>query len=243
MAQGEKELWRLRWEYLKRSDNFARYCEMANDPDFVPDDDLLWSYLRSNYRIFANLYTENFDDWWKSNRRYAVKKEYLTPLRTNDKDVVDYALLIADDMNEFRKRFVTPPSTDEFIKAFSNHLKAVRWLYLRINILGVSELDIVSQMREIMKKKKQSPAMRLHKNALSLYDNPQGIRGELKKYLEVYDLKKSGKSTRQIIECIGTKAEKANSDDNDIQRPYKRYFQKAKKIIRNVERLDFPGKY
>lgn len=242
-AEAAKDLWQLRWEYLKRSDNYFRYCEVVSDSDFIPDDDLLWSYLRANYQIFGDLYKDSFEDWWKTERRYSVKDEYLSHLRIDNKDVADYSLLIAEDMNDFRERFKNPPSLDEFIRAFSDHLKNVRWLYLRVNVLGVNDSEISKQVHAVIKKKKRSPSIKEHIRALSLYDDPQTVRDELKMYLEIYDLKKSGKSIRQIIENIGTKAEKAHSKDNDVQRVFKRYIQKAKKIIQNVERLNFPGKY
>jgi hypothetical protein len=244
MKKEVKELWRLRWEYLKRSDNYSQYCEVVNNSDFIPEDDCLWSLLRANYQIFGNPNEESFENWWKSNRRYSVKDEYLSHLRKDGKDVVDYASLIATDMNSFSKRFKTPPSLDEFIRSFSDHLKYVRWLYLRVNVLGVNDAEIFAQIREAIRKKKQTPSIKEHIRILSLYDDPQGLKiSALEKCLKVYDLKREGKSIRKIIENIGTASEKKGSDDLHIQRECKRYYQKAKKIIKNVERLDFPGKY
>jgi polyribonucleotide nucleotidyltransferase len=123
-------------------------------------------------------------------------------------------------------------------------MKNVRWLYLRVNILGVSDTEIATQIKDITRKKKQSSPIKEHLRALSLYDDPNGIKtAALKKYLKVYDLKKGGKSIKEIIEDIGNASEKKQSNDLNIQREYKRHFQKAKKIIANIERMDFPGKY
>ena len=241
--KADKEMWRLRWEYLKRSDNYKHYCAMVNDPDFIPDDDLLWSCLRANYRIFGDIYKDKFKDWWKTERRYAVKDEYLSHLRINGEDVVDYSSLIVDDMNNFRDRFNALPSLDEFIQAFSDHLKNVRWLFLRVNILGVNESDIIKQIRYVIKKKEKQLSMKLHKDAISLYDGSQGRRDQLRTYLKVYDLQRCGETIKQIIERLGSAAEKSKIKDNDVKRNFLRYSSKAKNIIQNVERLDFPGKY
>lgn len=238
------EKWQLRWEYLARSENYRFFCSVENDPDYIPDDDLLFSYLRANYRIFGDIYKVSFDDWWKTNRRSAVKNEYLSYLKKDGKDVLIYAGLIKDDMNNYRKRYKNDPSLNKFIDDFSRYLQEVRWLYIRINPLCITKKEMSNQIWEVLKEKLNDPSMRLHAEAISKYDNPQNVRiSSLKKYLRVYDLKKEGKSTRQIIETIGTKKQKNQSDDQEIQREYKRYYQKAKKIIKNVERLDFPGKH
>jgi len=74
------------------------------------------------------------------------------------------------------------------------------------------------------------------------------IREELKLYLEVYALKKKGLTIREIISEIGKPAEKEKALYNDpeyktVEDMYRVYLKKAKRIIKNTERGDFPGRY
>jgi hypothetical protein len=74
------------------------------------------------------------------------------------------------------------------------------------------------------------------------------IREELDTYLKVYDLMESGHTIDEVILKLGSKPERQTVREDgekieDIRRNYRRYYQKAKKVIANIEKGEFPGKY
>jgi len=82
------------------------------------------------------------------------------------------------------------------------------------------------------------------------------VQQELETYLNVYDLRTAGLSNDEVILKIGKKREKQaiksdikfkNQENSinpeNIRRNYRRCFANAKKIIKNLEKGEFPGKY
>lgn len=63
---------------------------------------------------------------------------------------------------------------------------------------------------------------------------------ELKRYLKVYDLIKSGKKMKEVIEIISPEQ---RGDNANVLRAFRRDLTKAKSIIINAEHNVFPGTY
>lgn len=66
---------------------------------------------------------------------------------------------------------------------------------------------------------------------------------ELERYLRIYDMTDRSMTMPDIIRQIGTDDEKENASAVYVQTPYRRELSKARKVISNVERGEFPGRY
>jgi hypothetical protein len=67
---------------------------------------------------------------------------------------------------------------------------------------------------------------------------------ELERYLKVYDLKRKGKTNKEVAKIIYPEYDLSDADLNATALRYvSRDLSKARKIIKNVEMGYFPGKY
>ena len=116
------------------------------------------------------------------------------------------------------------------------------YIYLRINADAFTTDDI-KEIKRIIRRKKEDFIKRrdgnytMHK---TYFKEVGRIRyDELQRYLKIYDLKKTGMKWPDIF-----KKTYPNKEWNELnRRSIRTEYDKAKKIVKNVENGNFPGKY
>jgi len=116
------------------------------------------------------------------------------------------------------------------------------YIYLRINADTFTTNDI-KEIKRIIRRKKEDFIKRrdgrflMHK---TYFKEVGRIRNDdLQRYLKIYDLKKTGMKWQDIFKK--TYPNKEWNEDN--RRSILTEYGKARKIVKNVEKGDFPGKY
>ncbi len=119
--------------------------------------------------------------------------------------------------------------------------------FLLVNVARTSKKDLEEQFTEFIKERKQDHTMKkLERNAKRNYEVSSNTMiwksnlrsDELKRYLEIFDLRREGFSMKQIIEM----SEKDSTDTNIVSK-FHQDLKRARKIIKNVEAGSFPGNY
>jgi hypothetical protein len=261
----EKEIYRLWWEYLKRSDRYKTFLEENRGKiSYVDalgkglDEPLYFTAL-----IFGDVHAERFEDWWEretSNPRYYIGPDpaggMLCIKDASEEILSDISLVY----NLFRLRNDDQdPNEYELIDAFRGHMQSLSgWGKVCVEVkLDAPMEQLVKEFRAYVSQKRkeyQTREFAMQLKGIQGQPTRDKLRDELWKYLNVYDLRMKKVSYVDIIRQIGTPAEKegiekvdsfskGQSNPEDINRMYRRYFQKAKHIIRNTEQGCFPGDY
>lgn len=259
----QKEVYRLWWEYLKRSEKYKFYCDIeprvrivqkngSKDNKFriavkYPEKEKLstrivsseqfyyvWNMER-NWDTFGNIFKNKFDDWWE--KRKIPNKE-LPVLPLNDHDICAKLPLFMEMNNELKKSKVKYPSPDQVLAQLIK--SEPNYIFLAVPMVGnVTMEEISAQIASIRLEYRNEPIYRLADYLYKRFKRPiSRVRfDELKRYLRVYDLKQAGLTMKQIIAEIDPDPK---GDDVDVMRSFRSYLQKAKKLIDNVEHGLFP---
>jgi hypothetical protein len=163
----EREIWRLRWEYLKRSKLYKAYCEWMREKREKPDppmpeslrtevdkeqkepEDLgLLNFSEWNFAHFGDVHNTSFEDWWQS--------------RDEEEDVSDYSQLVEDDFDMCVKHFKVQnngrePSLEEFRSHFVRRFKtSFSYVYLKVHATN-TVTNLKEQFGEIVKERQKHP--------------------------------------------------------------------------------------
>ncbi|HBR17149.1 MAG TPA: hypothetical protein DD725_06025 [Deltaproteobacteria bacterium] len=267
----EERFYRLWIEYLKRSEDYKEFCEIIRkkrkNPSLPIPDKFKHSgtrYPANGYRfgdIFDKRWT--FKEWWKYHKKKAAfhngyPVEYYCARRILQikgefipNDIVeDYAEYFQRDMDICIQQFKfynkrKEPTLSEFKECFLYHLKQghlSQYITIRIDPRRETTEDILKQVKKIIREKRKEPQVRKREYDFIAHLKPSTrLRlDELEKYLKVYDLKEKELKPKEVIKSINP-----NDDTNNeaVQRAYRDFYDKAKKIIWFTERGIFPGPY
>ena len=235
-----KETYRLWWEYLRRSEKYRRLCELNRtgknrkearklEEDF-PEDVLFF---------FGDIHSGSFDDWWSETEKVIEKNS-----------VEDYLPIFAEDVAAFVEEWDKlvkpgkPRSLEKEIKYFFEHKWLSRkFLFLMITLGDPANIDdLLAQIKDILEKQRKEL---MKSDEFGEFFPPrlyptQPIRiDELKRYLEVYDLRKDKKKWTEVAKIVYPKRDWNGS----LERSLLMDLVKAKRVISNVEEGEFPGKY
>ena len=255
----EKEVYRLWWEYLKRSEAYKAYCSLVpiamkrirkkhgslkntltklmsaeypfkqTDPMSLLFEDYMWR----NWEYFGDVFNDSFDDWWKQNKPSIIT---LPVLVLNDPLHRKFLTFFAEEFRRQQKARKKPLSPEETLKI----LTEAEWnfIFLAVPMIGgVTMEEISKQIADI--RKKWADKFDIEDFYMRRFVKPVGrVRfDEMKRYLRVYDLWKQGLKMKEIIAKIDPER---RGDDADVLRSFRNDLQKAKKIISNVESGSFP---
>lgn len=253
----EKEVYRLWWEYLKRSEKYKTFCAFIRkaiqklkkgdiDKPAVLDklitplftsgkfnsDEI--DYMNRYFEKFGDIFTEDFDDWWKTVKKSSEQK--LPIIVLNDPNACKAMPFFAEAFKKQQKARKKPLSPKEMINILTEAEN--EFIFLAVPMVGgVTMSDISKQMADIRKKwAKEFDIEDYHSRRFNMpvsrvrYD-------ELKRYLTVYDLHKQGLKMKEIISKIDPNR---CADDANVQRSFHMDLQKAKEVIKNVEFGSFP---
>jgi len=241
-----KEYFKLIWEYLKRSKDYKKWLESGAPKKWLKWCDKVrtasrkdlplkvpakivaetrWSAL---FDIWGDVHNSSFEDWWKhrENARKSLNKRFPSIEDYSDRWAgfeIDHCFL-----NIKNKPTDIKDLQEKFKSVFIERMKNSDLLYLIVDCCE----DIKTLKREftrlIIEKKKEGGVL-------------SRKRDELQRYLNVYDLNEK-LTIRQIMEKIGMPSDKeaakmpySNKTYKTVERRYRRWLQKAKSTIEDVE--------
>ncbi len=246
-----KNIYKLWWEYLRRSDGYKTYCEKYpdavndsrlfgvcywGDPD---DDEFQKEYMKwCRASCFGNVHNDPFDVWWNKFTQLPDEESTIEELSTH----IDEMMEIAYSSTRGRKSI---KSTNKSLRVFIER-PDLPYVYLRINA-DTFTTDDIKEIKRIIRGKKENFIERRDGGRLGMcYYKKQYFKevgriryDELQRYLKIYDLKITGMKWPDIFKK--TYPNKKWNEDN--RRSILSEYGKAKKIVKNVENGDFPGKY
>ncbi|MDH4231092.1 MAG: hypothetical protein OEW04_03570 [Nitrospirota bacterium] len=222
----------------------------------------------SNYITFGNIFDPrwDFDKWWKL---HSQKMDYSKTHRS-PQAITDYTETIDRDIDitidSFKRREGREPTLQEFKISFLKMLKEGHrrtTLFLEVDVADRAPEDLSLYFEKVVRRKQKDPyvegielSIRKNRNLSQTYIPVD----KFKLYYEVYCfvselMKQQGHNKRMATE----KAIKffTGEDVNDLKnkgvhkgdryasvmRKYEIYFEKAERIIKNVELGLFPFKY
>jgi hypothetical protein len=237
------EMYRLNYEYLKRSPkykafcNFIQECEKKPENVFNSDFEGIGIHLMlKNYDNFNDVFSLTVDECWSISRETMHdmgRKAY-----HYNNGLGDPILYLEAHIDICLEKFIESehrqPSLDEFKKLFLEELDEISNEEHRSFLVNIDRSlnDTIDQMKTIQEGfiKRYSP-IKLQKRKSPDFEN-------LRNYLFVYDLKKSEKR----ITWPEIKKRLENEKGKSIElRPLMRYPGIAKEYIKNAEKHDFPG--
>ena len=243
----EKEIYKLWWEYLKRSEEYKRWLnekspqwdahlkvceswEQGSAPIVQPAESTQWGKWIVLYHRFGNVHKTKFEKWWH------IKEPELSNLA-----VEDYlsSWLRFDIAQCFANVKADPSDRDTFQREFKNifqqRLESSTALYLIVHCnapLKKLEVDFFN----LVKAKRREVKVREFRRYKLLIGRIQF--SEIKRYLRVFDIWK-----RNSTDWLRIVSERVKDHNNNEEVPIRRDLKKAKQIIKNVEGGIFPGKY
>lgn len=269
--RADKEFYRLWIEYLKRSKDYKEFCEILRkkkkNPSLPMPDKFKNSGTRypANYYRFLDIFDKRwtFKEWWKYHKKsvsfyngiplkcYVARKILGIEEEFQPKRIVEnYADYLQSDIDNCIQQFKfykqgREPSLGEFRERLLYELKEgilSPYLTVRIDPRGETTEDILKQVKKIIREKRKAPQIKNRENDFKLYFKPSTkLRlDELKKYLRVYDLRQQGLKPNKIVKKINSNDD---SNNGEVQRAYRDFYDKARKIIRFTENGVFPGPY
>ena len=261
-SEKDIQIYKLWWEYLRRSKEYKELCEyykelLANEKTLMPNKFKIGnshSDLVETFQVFHNLHdmltpegeTFTFEIWYQNHK---IKCERF--LKDEENSIVndylnsgDFEIDMKFNLDDFKKRFDRSPTPEEFISYFIGNLKKSETvIFIRVDFsrhrLAMLKSVIGQFISRAVNGSKNKNSQNKFLMCKNLLPTPNLNFESVERYLWVYDLKCKGLSTVEVAEKMG----KIKSHNVDVLPEVRRDFRKAKKIIVNVEKGFFPGKY
>lgn len=244
----DKEGYRVWREYLKRSKDYKDFCRQWRDKKQPGSNTLTrqkWNNFLGVFNFFGDVHKQSFNKWYKT---YEARiKEHNE--RTKGNGIKNYSDIFKSDIYHvydlFKERTGIEPTTHELIEYFANIMKIREKkssdLILYVCPAGHETVELTEQFTEIVKKhKEKTKDLELFFKRNTKPTSKSKLK-EIESYLKVYDMKKREPKTKWTV--IASKIFRKELGIRTKQREAMRHYTKAKAIIRNVERGEFPGEY
>jgi hypothetical protein len=235
----KKKVYRLFWEYLKRSPGYKEWCLKSRERQkgFTFGDQ--WIKAHSGKRVnpfyaiytqFGDIFNRSFDKWFAD---FASKtRKRIAPFY----DFIDSESAAAID--DFRFTNQKDPSLGEFVEKLKERFKLNPWHLIIFLERGQDIETLIKEITEMIKKeirKRRSALIPI----LTIGPRKQLRLEEVERYLRIYDLREKKVPYREISKRIYPKKDFSGEVRSSLITQKK----KAERIIRNVEKGFFPGKY
>lgn len=218
----DKNIYRLWWEYLKRSERFKKYLEWERDfksqkktplpADLGPYHQPLWNMTRT----FGDVDSQSFNEWWEGEVENGLPSPLFPYYSEPGKHIADGRNVVGKEVDrvycKFRKEFGREPKLEELIHGLKEHMALMsdKRLYIVVEFLHASTEEIIQEFREVLsQRKKESRSRQAAFESKGAEGKPTSIGpkcDELQRYLKVYDQWKKGLMMDKIIEKVGTRA-------------------------------------
>jgi hypothetical protein len=248
----DKEVYRLWFEYLKRSPDYKEFCDLVRQWEAGRETKCPEKFKKFGrlYLDFGNVHDMPFKDWWEwksarigGDRVPAPVENYLEGWASVERDL--------DGCIQSFKRFEgREPSADELKRYFMQTLQCMvdkqSILFLRVD-LSNKPADLMQSFKDLLRSPSVKKNIQEGKRSREFTGKPR--LDELQKYLDVYDLWIERVKNRKPGDPGGWDTiikhfePRRKGDQGNIRREYFRYKQIAMKIIGNVEKGVFPGTY
>ncbi|MBI4804621.1 MAG: hypothetical protein HY795_05235 [Desulfovibrio sp.] len=233
----------------------ARDLQLNYNPDnifeyaiynkFPHKEELIFTYIIFG-DVFSDEYIENFTK--PTGRIYNIARMFVYRhdrikrkiIDMNDKKELQTTVNCSIEM--FEDKYGKKPSIDDLYTVLHEWFSESNNLFVEIDIVGLSNKQIFNQIKDLINshkdKIKYEQKHSLHDSFQFQHPTVTGNLEELRRYLRAFDLKKEGKTIREISSAIYER-----DLDDDVRRVVLRDIDKAKRIIANAEIGLFPGKY
>jgi len=251
--KNEKENYRLWWEYLRRSDEYKKYCDhfkkWKKNPKRHPLPDEYGSgkskvHILITYHNNGPIHDFSFDDWYTFRRERRENSTVEPPPIEDFKET--FGGIFDHCLESFNRKLGKEPSLKEMRDYLVRTLKE-GWLrntlFLEVHLGGRTNKEVENEFKKAITKKRKDPWVESDDYRSRRDKEPWKNKvhtEDLQFYLDVYDLRKQGIKQKEIIQRLSPNLDP--KDSNSIQN-FKNYYSKAKQIIKNVEHGYFPGPY
>jgi hypothetical protein len=216
----DKGLYKLWWEYLKRSERYKKYLEWEQSfkskeetplpADLEPYHQPLWNMARH----FGDVHAQSFAEWWEGELDNNLPSPFFPYYSEPGKRISDARIAMEREIDRvwrgFRRNNGRDPKSEELIHGLKELMaqRADRRLYIVVEFLHGPTEEIIQELREVLSQKKKEPGTKKaafeFKGAEGKPTSVEPRVDELQRYLKVYDLRKKGLTFPQIIEKVGT---------------------------------------
>lgn len=260
MDEDLKETYRMWWEFTRRNKHLKSNHDMLKSFSH----DVLHGYMLKGYDMFLQqgkddqlkavnsslrictyfrfriFFEGDFEDFWQSQNN--ITRNACTGGLFKFEEVQND---MENAIEVYRVAFGKEPTLTEFIHFFPRLITAdIFEIYVKIRPYGVPFEVICTELKNILHdavKSKKSPQSLWHQ--YSGPTTPVDV-GKMELYLKVYDMFAMDMPAEEIAMMIYPGIDKNVTDDYDskIRNIYK-YYEKARRIIKNTAGGIFPGRY
>jgi len=266
-----KEVYRLWWEYLKRSDRYRAVWDTLisinmNKKTFPislsnvkrirkayesrPDHLIIateWEAFFVYFQVFGNVFESEFEDVWQKGHMAKLKDNPLAKLPVVDMSQADAVEKIfavdtfIKDSDEYLDDYLEPERKTMDIKRLTK--ESVSYIILGIPIVGTSDMkNISSEIKDIRDRYMKTKKAKVCNWVMKRALSPSG-------YIRLDELKlylqvyDLRKQGLTMPQVIEKLRPEQSGDPVNVSRQFFSYQKKAKEIIGNVEMGYFPGEY
>lgn len=255
-----REFYRLWIEYLKQSEHYKIFCEWFKKYRIDPDNNPLPSSLNNEigancaqyHSQFHDIYEYSFQEIWDE----LIKPDLEFRYKHRNKNIFNYADIMEknldSDIDWFTREHGREPTAQELKKIAVSRIKNLQagQLCLYFSFASSNNEEIISEFKKILKESKASDDFKNTQKWTARFFKPMPTKisfDELRLYLEVYKRAQKrecagGEPGYHMSHIIADMFPDTDPEDakGDPPRIFHRYLQKAKEIIKNVERGYFP---
>lgn len=261
MIKIDERIYRLWWEYLRRSKNYKEFCDwfdakQKNKNLPLPDkykEKGEFRHILLTFLHLRDIHSVSFKKWWNWKRKGLEQltsddsfKSSPAKVELFDDDTGLWSLHFDLCIKSFKDLHGKKPTMQEFKGYFPLWLKSgdlyPGMLYLMVNVSSGTTEEVLEAVERFIVRKRKDRATKneaLQKTRY-LWPSTKLQFDKLERYLTVFDLrnKKPPTSWPKIMASL-TSSANIQADE----RTFKLYLQKAKEIIKYVEHGYFPGPY
>lgn len=236
------EVYELWFEYFKRSKGFKRLLDgFKGKEDYkyfisltFKKPSLAYDPAINSYFFFREAIYKSFDHWWENEFPNMEKSIRDITEKTNELFGFLYT-------SEFHPENQNPKH--ERIDHVWVHNELCGDIVIKIDgLIEWKVEELLKGIRKIIISKKKASMEDESLSKGNLYPSKPLRFNEIKRYLQVYDLRNENNPKLKWRE-IGTKLYSKREWNESVERALHIDYNNAKKIIQNVEKGIFPGKY
>jgi hypothetical protein len=223
LRQMKKE--RLRWEYMKRSEKFRAYYDywITGTTESKFSTEFETEALKNHHQVLEYFGSKSFEEWWEKSGKFRSEDINSTKVENLLESLPHIINFAWNRIAGGKGRKVT---IDTLVKTLD------RLLYPNPSVVN---LLLKIEMRHGTPKETRDILKEIKDRLKKLTRKTRFMEDELKRYLQVFDLRQSGLKFRDIFPKVHLKIQYTEEQRRALQEDHK----KAKRIIKNLEEGEF----